>query len=584
MMFETIAPNRRILLIDDNESIHQDFRKILNPATPGKASLASAVAELFGRAAAGAAEAKYEIDSAFQGQEGLEKVRQACAEQRPYAMAFVDVRMPPGWDGIETISRIWAEYADLQVVICTAYSDYSLDQMAGRLGRTDRMLILKKPFDAIEVLQFADSLTEKWRLSQEARAKMDDLEERVAARTRELREGQQQLIEARKMELVGKLAGGIAHDFNSLLTAIIGHAELIQQAAADESLPFQSAGEISKAATSAATLTRQLLAFSRKQRLRPELLDVNAAVIGMGLTLRGLMGDGIEVSTKANARNPWTRADAGQIQQVLISLAHNARDAMAHGGKLCLETADVTLAAEDASSGDDVHPGDYVVIAVTDTGGGIPEEVKPHLFEPYFTTKAQGEGKGMGLAMCHGILKQSGGHIAVESTSGRGTTFKLYLPRIEEGRSEGTLAPPVAGAASSPAVHVTGVVLLVEADETLRAMAGTVLENAGYTVRRAASSREAINIAGRLTRVDLLLADAVMPEMTGKELGVWLCASRPHMKVLFTSAVDDDKSAQQGDSGADILRKPYTPGILAERVRSALGEGARQTEEKIAAS
>ncbi len=570
--------NRRILVIDDNESIHRDFRKILNPVTKGKTALASAAAELFGEASGPREELEFEIDSAFQGQEGLEKVRQACAAQRPYAMAFVDLRMPPGWDGIETIGRIWNEYADLQVVICTAYSDYSFGQIVAKLGRTDRMLILKKPFDAIEVLQFADALAEKWRLGQEARTKMEDLESRVIERTRELRERQQQLIEARKMELVGKLAGGIAQDFNSILTAIIGHADLIRQGVPIGDIPFRSAVEIGKSAASAAKLTHQLLAFSRRQMLKPERLDVNAVIRRIEPALREVMGPAIEVAIEPRASDPWVRADAGQLHQVLISLAHNARDAMPHGGRLTLETAGATL---DAGQSEVPH-GDYVMIAITDTGAGIPEAVKPHLFEPYFTTKATGGGKGLGLAVCHGIVRQSGGHIAVRSEAGRGATFMLYLPTFQEppenshaaaehrkspsGRGTGEQEGGGAGwRAGEPAV-----ILLVEENSALRGVAATVLENQGYVVRRAAGSREAMSIAERLERVDLLLADVAMPEMTGPELAQWLCSSRPGMKVLLASPFDEDKPSQPPGAGAGFLRKPYTPASLSRAIRAAL--------------
>jgi signal transduction histidine kinase len=566
MHTDTTLPKRRILLIDDNESIHQDFRKILNPPTAGRTALASAAAELFGDEPAEIEERGFEIDSAFQGQQGLEMVRQACAEERPYAMAFVDIRMPPGWDGIETIGRIWSEYADLQVVICTAYSDYSLDHIVRKLGRSDRVLILKKPFDAIEVLQFADALTEKWRLSQQVRAKMEDLETRVAERTRELLERQHQLIEARKMELVGKLAGGIAHDFNSILTAIIGHADLIRQVVPTGELPSQSAVEIGKSAACAAKLTHQLLAFSRKQMLKPERLDVNGAILGIAPALREAFGKGIEVVAEARAANPWARADASQLQEVLMSLAHNARDAMPHGGKLTLETADVTLDASQA----EVPAGDYVMIAITDTGKGIPEAVKPHLFEPYFSTKAAGEGKGLGLAVCHGILKQSGGHIAATSESGRGSTFKLYLPRFQDGAAEQTVPPPAGSA--TPSERGTEVILLVEQNPALRGVAATVLESQGYIVRRAAGSREAMSIAGRLDRVDLLVADVAMEEMTGPELAKWLCSSRPLMKVLMASPFDEDQDSLAPDAG--FLRKPYTPGSLSRTVRGTLDGNA----------
>jgi CheY-like chemotaxis protein len=367
------------------------------------------------------------------------------------------------------------------------------------------------------------------------------------------------------MELVGKLAGGIAQDFNSILTAIIGHADLIRQGVPAGDLPFRSAEEIGKSAACAAKLTHQLLAFSRKQLLKPERLDVNAAIRGIAPALREVLGDAIEVAAAARAGDPWVRADAGQLHQVLLSLAHNARDAMPHGGRLTLETADATLDAIQC----EVPPGDYVMIAITDTGAGIPEAVKPHLFEPYFTTKAPGGGKGLGLAVCHGIVRQSGGHIAVLSEAGRGATFQLYLPRFREPLHGAPAAPAAYGAASS-AERWTEVILLVEEDPAMRGVAATVLEKQGYVVRRAAGSREAMSIAGRLEHVDLLLADVAMAEMTGPELAEWLCSSRPGMKVLLASPFDEDKAGLQPGAGAGFLRKPYTPTSLSRAVRAAL--------------
>ena len=567
MTTDSIPLNRRILIIDDNEAIHQDFRKILIRSRPGGAALAAASAEIFGPKPAAPGELEFEIDSAYQGQEGLDKVRAACVEGRPYSMAFVDVRMPPGWDGVETIKRIWKEYSDLEVVICTAYSDYSLEEIVAALGRTDRMLILKKPFDAIEVLQFASSLTEKWRLVQAARAREDELERRVQERTRELREGQEQLIEARKLEVVGKLAGGIAHDFNSYLTAIIGHADLIQQEVPPAGIPFRSAVEIGKSATSAATLTRQLLAFSRQQLLKPEILDINAVVTALAPLLRGLMGPAIRLSVRADAEAPWTRADAGQLQKVLVSLAHNSRDAMPLGGTFRVETSNITVTAADAAADAEIAPGNYVAIDVKDTGTGISRDVIAHLFEPYFTTKALGEGKGLGLGMRYGILKQSHGHITVSTEVGHGATFRLYLPRIDKAKDSTATAPqPIATTAPGG----TEVILLVEQDEALRDFAATVLEKQGYTVCMAGGSRVAMNIAGQLPRVDLLLANAVLPEITGRQLGEWISASHPGMKVLLTSNFDDTNRASASESPADIVRKPYTPAILSTRVRQTL--------------
>jgi two-component system cell cycle sensor histidine kinase/response regulator CckA len=383
-------------------------------------------------------------------------------------------------------------------------------------------------------------------------------------------------LEAGKLETVGRLAGGIAHDFNTILTAIIGHAELIGEAVPKGGPEFQSADQIGKSAARAAQLTQQLLAFSRKQMLQPEILDLNATVSEAELMLRRLLGDSIEVRVAINAKRPWAKADAGQIQQMLVQLASNAQDAMPRGGRLTLETGDITLDESYASTRSDVVAGDFVMIAISDTGGGIADEIKPHLFEPFFTTKKQGEGTGLGLAMCYGIAKQIGGHISVYSELGRGTTFKIYLPCVSS-------APSGQAAESAPVIKAapargTESILLVEDDDSLRDLAGIVLEKLGYTVHSAANGVEAMKIAENHMEIALLLTDVVMPQMSGKELADRLRSSRPFMKILFTSAYTEDAITHHGilDPGIEFLHKPYTPSILARKVRQAI-EGGSQT-------
>jgi len=385
------------------------------------------------------------------------------------------------------------------------------------------------------------------------------------------------LMEAGKLETVGRLAGGIAHDFNTILTAIIGHAELIGQSVPKSGPEFHSADQIGKSAARAAQLTQQLLAFSRKQMLQPETLDLNATVTEAELMLRRLLGDSIDVRVAINAKRPWAKADAGQIQQMLVQLALNAQDAMPSGGRLTLETGDITLDETYASTRSDVVPGDFVMIAISDTGAGITDEVRPHLFEPFFTTKKQGEGTGLGLAMCYGIAKQVGGHISVYSELGRGTTFKIFLPCVSASPREpaSVLAPilkelPTRGTES---------ILLVEDDDGLRDLAGIVLQKLGYTVHSAANGIEAMRIAEDYTEIALLLTDVVMPQMSGKELADRLCSSQPSMKVLFTSAYTEDAITHHGilDPGIDFLHKPYTPALLSRKTRQALDAGSAKT-------
>ncbi|HEV7403101.1 MAG TPA: ATP-binding protein [Chthoniobacteraceae bacterium] len=379
------------------------------------------------------------------------------------------------------------------------------------------------------------------------------------------------LLEGSKMQTVGQLAGGIAHDFNTILTTIIGHADLLQQAVPRGGPLAHSAEQIGQSAGRAATLTQQLLAFSRRQMLQPELLDVNAVVRGIETMLRRLLGEAVDVHTAINALHPRVRADLGQIEQVLVSLAMNARDAMPGGGKLTLETADVTLDEAYAASHSEVGAGEYSMIAVTDTGDGIPDEVQPHLFEPFFTTKRQGEGTGLGLAMCYGIVKQSGGHLSVYSELGSGTTFKVYLPRVEAAGPAPGPAPTVAAPtpARSPG---TETILLVEDDADLRDLTGIVLARLGYQVHSAAHGAEALKIAERLGHIDLLLTDVVMPQMGGKDLAARLVSNHPSLKVLFTSAYTEDAIVHHGilEPGISFLRKPYTPAALSTKTRQTL--------------
>jgi CheY-like chemotaxis protein len=317
-------------------------------------------------------------------------------------------------------------------------------------------------------------------------------------------------------------------------------------------------------------LTQQLLAFSRKQMLQPELIDLNTIVCSLDEMLRRLVGEDVDVRLAMNAREPWVKADVGQLQQVLVSLALNARDAMPRGGKLTIETAEVVLDEAYAARYSEVAPGSYAMIAVTDTGEGIPESVKPHLFEPFFTTKPVGEGTGLGLAMCYGIAKQSHGHISCYSEPGHGATFKIYLPRVSA--PSGLPALPAPSDGSPAKVSGTETILLVEDDDALREAAGIVLQKLGYEVHEAANGREAFEIASRLSKLDLLLTDVIMPRMNGKELADQLLVLRPKMKVLFTSAYTREAIVHHGilEPGIDFLHKPYTPTTLARKAREAL--------------
>lgn len=383
------------------------------------------------------------------------------------------------------------------------------------------------------------------------------------------------LLQSQKMETVGRLAGGVAHEFNSILTAIIGQSEVLLEELPSQSPQAQNAMEIHKAAERAAILTRQLLAYGRKQLLQPEALDLNHVITGMAGMLRHLMRG--EVSTQIIPAPGLHRvlADAGQMEQVIMNMVINARDAMRGGGKLTLETANVTLdhahANELPESG--IPVGNYVMLAISDNGSGMSASVKARVFEPFFTTKGAGLGTGLGLSSCYGIIRQSGGHISVYSEPNRGTTFKIYLPQM---------AAPAAAPASpqrplSPALpRGTETILFVEDDAALREMATALLTRLGYSVHAAANGLEALSLrnAGSAAPIHLLLTDYVMPHMSGTELGDRLQHLDPKMKILFTSSYTENAILHQGmlPQGAAMLPKPFTPSALALKLRELLDE------------
>ena len=869
--------NRRILIIDDNQAIHDDFRKILAPLDAGRsAELDASEAELFGEPVPQASRVVFELDSAYQGQEAVAMLEKSLAEGRPYAMAFVDVRMPPGWDGVETTRRMLELDPRLQIVICTAYADYSWDDIFASIGERDGLLILKKPFDTIEALQLAYAFTEKWRLHRESQSKMQDLEARVEERTAEIRranqalreseerfsrafeyaaagmalvapdgrwlkvnralcelfgysaeefdrevwelivdpahsdndvEGRRRLLEGKapvyhvqkrcrdrsgrtvwvmlsvalvregdeplyfiwqlqditkrklaeqqlsleysvsrvmaesvgedqvgpkiievlcqefdwnagvlwqvtqrsdalrrtaawpepdlsgdgfagkgagvsfsgaegiptqvwssgeavwapdlsaagdsedvavalesgfraafafpvmienrvagaivlysrehreldedlrrilvvlggqlgqffqrraledklfqteKLKTVGKLAGGVAHEFNSVLTAIIGRSEMILTDLAEDSRPYSNAIEIRKAAERAAVLTRQLLAYGRKQFLRLERLDLNRVIVDMGGILGPLLGSHIDIRLNPGAELAKVEADVGQIEEVIMNLALNAGDAMPGGGKLTLETANVSLDADSIGRDEDLKPGSYVMLAVSDTGIGMTPEVRERGFEPFFTTKEVGKGSGLGLATCYGIVKQSGGQITLYSEPGRGTTVKIYLPK----------APAPASAEKGADAAVSAVVslprgkesiLLVEDDPGLRDMAAALLRRLGYSVVTATNGADALALSreSEAGQFDLLFTDVVMPEVDGVKLAERIRGSHPSVRILFTSAYTERAIDHRGlvATGADILEKPFTPSALARKVREVL-ERASPTDPR----
>lgn len=379
---------------------------------------------------------------------------------------------------------------------------------------------------------------------------------------------QEQLRQAQKVEAIGTLAGGIAHDFNNLLTAIIGYSDLTIRKL-EESDPLRSnIEEIMKAAARAASLTRQLLAFGRKQILQPKILDINEVVADTSKMLRRLIGEDIELITVLHSSLGQVKADPSQIDQIILNLAVNARDALPHGGKLIIETANVELDDAYARRHIGVQPGRYVMLAVSDNGTGMSPEIQRHIFEPFYTTKAVDKGTGLGLSTVYGVVKQSGGNIWVYSEVGKGTTFKIYLPRIER-----AVELKVAIADSSDAPRGTETILLVEDEELVRNLARTILEERGYRILEARDGQEALSICEQhADPIHLLLTDMVMPQMSGHELCKRCQPLRPGMRVLFVSGYTDAGIVHHGGLDDDVafLQKPFTPDTLLCKVRDVL--------------
>ena len=377
-----------------------------------------------------------------------------------------------------------------------------------------------------------------------------------------------QVFQAQKMEAVGRLAGGVAHDFNNLLTAILGSADFALETLNPGSPERGDVEEIRKAAIRAADLTHQLLAFSRQQVIAPTVLNPNSVVGGIEKLLRRLIGEDVELRTVLAPDVAAVKADATQLEQVILNLAVNARDAMPNGGQLTIETQNVDLDEAYVQGHLSALPGRYVLFAVSDTGMGMDAATQERIFEPFFTTKESGKGTGLGLATVYGIVKQSGGAIWVYSEAGHGTTFKVYLPQVTE-----PLAPAVLIPVEAVSLRGSETVLLVEDDEMVRALVLKVLKGNGYAVLVAVSGGDAERVAAAYEgRIDLLLTDVVLPGINGGQVAQLLTAARPTIKVLYLSGYTDDAIVHHGvlEPGVAFLQKPFTPAVLGRKVREVL--------------
>ncbi len=674
--------NRKILIIDDDQGIWRAYRNVLDYVSAPANSATQKLADLLADHADNHDSVLpiFDLHFASQGQDGFAMVQQAIASGCPFSTAFIDVRMPPGWDGMETAYRIRQFDPEIEIVIVTAYTDRSREEIVQHVGCPAKLLFLRKPFDPEELYQMALSLSEKWRLGRqdlqnqsiladsEARFRglvenssdfvwevdnqgrftycspicqeiygytpqellgniffeflMDDTQtehyrnlfteltrkkqsfkaiefccqhrnggklwiessgipildnkgnldgfrgiDRDISGRRKL---QQQFLHAQKMEAVGRLSGGVAHDFNNILTTIIGYSELALLKM-DQETPWREDIEmVRQAGLRASDLTRQLLAFSRKQVLEMKVVNFNDLVNNMAKMLTRLIGEDIELILRTQSLIGNMTADPNQLEQIIMNLVVNARDAMPNGGQLIIETTAMEVDNEYSHRHLDLKPGSYVTLSLSDTGEGMSKEVQERIFEPFFTTKDKSRGTGLGLATIYGIVKQHHGYIYVYSEQGIGTTFKIFFPVTT------AIADDIAAKAISENMKGGTETILVVDDETaIRNLVLDTLRPLGYQVFGAANGQQALKVSQQIDKkLDLLLTDIIMPGMSGRELAETMLSMRPGLKVVYMSGYTADIIAHQGvlDSGIHYIPKPLMPHALADKLREVLDQ------------
>jgi signal transduction histidine kinase len=489
-------------------------------------------------------EARFEpiLDVIGNARTGLDRIR-----QDEHDLYLIDQQLPDG-TGVDLIADARAQGAHKPFILLTGYGSLALDEDALRAGASD---YVEKHMVSAQLERSIRYALRTWQA------------------TRLLHERDEQLRHAQKMEAIGRLAGGVAHDFNNLLTAIIGYTDLVSEHVDEASPIFRDVEEIRKAADRGAALTRQLLAFSRKQFLTPSVVDLNETVSGLLQMLPRAIGEHITTTVRLSPDLARVKADVSRMEQVLVNLALNARDAMPDGGELTIETSNVTLSEPRLRmEGLSLRPGFYVMLSIIDTGVGMDPATRARAFEPFFTTKPQGKGTGLGLATVYGIVDQSGGGISLETGQGKGTTIRIYLPATTAQES-----PRVEEISSTRKDVGTEKVLLVEDNDAVRDLTAKALRRRGYTVYEARDADAAVQwIQTAGIKPHLLLTDVVMPGLSGPNLAARLLQLNPQLRVLYMSGYTDDAGSVHGNfwAGVPLLQKPFTPAALAEHVRVAL--------------
>lgn len=585
----------RILIVDDSPTIHEDYKKILVPQNIVKDEFDQLSMQLFDDEIPQAnKEPDLCLDYAFQGEEAFDMIKKAYTENDPYILIFMDVRMPPGIDGIETIKKVWELYPDQEVVICTAFTDYSWSDIQNKLNIKNRFLILKKPFDSIEVKQIASCLIAKNQLSQQNKKVLSDLQtekqkveaayQKLINETERRQFIEQQLVQAQKMEIVGRLAGNLAHDFNNILGCIVGTLQLMRVQLKKDNIDIDSSpalkgiSTIESSTNRARELVNQLVSISKKQSLDLVATNLTESVEKVTKILKNTINSNIELNIQ-NKDQRLALADSDQIEQVLLNIANNAKDAMPDGGTLSFDIQTISPTKEfllkyPKSTGEDLQK-----IIIRDTGFGIPQDIILKIFDPFFSTKALGKGTGLGLSMCFQIIQQHNGVIEVFSEQNFGTMFCVYLPIVKSDK-------PFKSDKPQELKPGQGTVLVIDDEEILRIVAKGILESHGYKAILCCDGLEGIDqFKQHKNEISTILLDLIMPKMKGTEVYSELMKLDCDVPILISSGYQEDPDLNQLllNSNCSFIQKPYTLHQLIASIQSTSdSDSSSVVNEKLA--
>lgn len=546
--------NRNILIIDDDHDLWQAYREVLSQQSGWKEGATQELTDLLGPERSNAAtETVFDLQCAPQGREGFLLVQQAIADNQPFSVAFIDIRMPPGWDGMETARQIRAIDPNIEIVIVTAYSDRTRREIVQTVGAPDKLLFLRKPFDPEELYQLALSLSSKWTL---------------VFQEKQL---QAQSLQSQKLEAIGTLAGGIAHDLNNVLTPIIGYAQIGCAETKDNDSLQEYFTSIVQAGKRAAELIKQILTFSRRLPLTPQVVNLNDVINDLMKMLKRLLPEDIDLTLDLAEEIGRINVDVGQMEQILINLVVNARDAVDAHGRITVSTRKIITAGEEMDVEGQPVRGAYCLLEVSDDGHGMDEKVRQRIFDPFYTTKEPGKGTGLGLPTVYGAVKQHHGRLRLATSPGRGTTFSIYMPLAEH---SGHIVQKDEAKKSVSGGDET--ILIAEDHADVRLMLVKALQGFGYRILQADSGDEALDtiLQEKEKQIDLLLTDVIMPGLGGIALAERCRELHPEMPVIFMSgySFDQDPTMHLDGIQTDFLSKPCDPGDVARTVRRLLDD------------